>query len=595
MEELFHPLEAYRDRLKEEHARNVSETFEKLVAEAGTDAEGNRKTCEELKKLREELKAAKGSLAWRRFWRGLLWVLAVAAGVGVWLAVASGGEARTAAAAAGGGVLALAVLLALKVAGPAVARAKERVEELAQLAAEKEAEAEAQVAGLMKLFDWDLPGKISEKTMPQVKFDPFFTGGRLRELESTFGWRGEGIGEGSVLWSQSGEINGNPFVVGRVLEQGEGMETYTGHLWITYRVPVRDANGHVRMETRRQRLTATVTKPKPVYGERDFVIYANEAAERLAFRREPSPMAETEPGSRAEKRALKGAVKKLEKFARNLDDSYGFTMSDPEFEAYFNAWDRSDEVQFRLLFTPLAQRQELSILKDRTEGFGDDFEMQKTGKINVLWPEHLKATSLDGEPGRYHSCDLREIRRIFQEYNEGWFRHVFFALAPLLAVPLYQQYRSHETIWKCLQDRASASPEHEALANYLGEGHFRHPASVTRNILKTAARRGAAEQEQRVEVTAYGFRTETHTDYVATWGADGKVHEVPVEWKEYLPVSRRSEMDVVDAEGLPRREFEGAASEAWGGFLRRHRAMAGEMRLRRGVLGGRVEGREERG
>ena len=590
MEELFHPLEAYRDRLKEEHAKNVRETFEGLVAEAGTDVEANRKTCAELRRLQGRLKEAKGRLGWRRFWRGLLWVVVVASAVAVGLGALSGGEALKMALAGGGTVGALALLLALKVAGPAVAAAKAEVERLAAAAAEKEAEAMGQVEGLLKLFDWDLPGKISEKTMPQVKFDPYFTGGRLRDLESTFGWRGEGIGEGSVLWSQSGEINGNPFVVGRALEQGEGMETYTGHLWITYKTPVRDANGHVRMETRRQRLTATVTKPKPVYGERDFVIYANEAAERLAFRREPSPMAGLEPGSRAEKRALKGAVKKLEKFARNLDDSYGFTMSDPEFEAYFNAWDRSDEVQFRLLFTPLAQRQELAILKDRTVGFGDDFEMQKTGKINVLWPEHLKATSLDGEPGRYRSCDFGEIRRIFQEYNEGWFRHAFFALAPLLAVPLYQQHRSHETIWKCLQDRASAQPEHEALANYLGEGRFRHPASATRNILKTEARRGAAEGEQRVAVTAYGFRTEKRTDYVGTWGADGRMHQVPVEWLEYLPVSRRSEMDVVDAEGLPRREFEGAASEAWGEFLRRHRAMAGEMRLRRGVLGGRVEG-----
>ena len=41
MEELFHPLEAYRDRLKKEHARNVREAFEALVAEAGTDEAAN--------------------------------------------------------------------------------------------------------------------------------------------------------------------------------------------------------------------------------------------------------------------------------------------------------------------------------------------------------------------------------------------------------------------------------------------------------------------------------------------------------------------------------------------------------------------------
>ena len=568
-EELYEPLERYRDELKAAHRANAEAMFAELAEASGVDVEANAKTCAEAGRLGRELKEWER----RKGWRLAVAALAAVAGGAGWLdGVHPEWVARgIAVAAVAGGVLGWG-------AHPAVKRAAGKVSELKAALAAKEAEAEAQMAGLNALFDWDMPGKLSERTLPGVKFDGYFSEGRLRDLRETFGWSGEGFGDGSVLWAQSGEINGNPFVVGRIVEQRESTKVYEGRKRISWRARVPDGNGGWRWETRHETLVATVEKPIPTHPERSFVLFANDAAERLAFTRSPSPMAAETPGTRSCERALKRCIRKLEKFARNLDDAYGFTMSDPEFEAYFQAWDRNDEVQFRLLYTVLAQRQMLALLKDRSTGFGDDFDMRKSGRINVLWPRHLDGTCLDGDPARWRSRSFETAKKRFVEGNEEWFRHMYFALAPLLAVPLYQQTRSHETIWRGVADRASAAPEHEALANFLGERRWRHPASVTRNLLKAAARRGA-DGRRVVEVTAHGFRGEERVEYVSVWGGDGHRHDVAVPWTEYLPVERTSDMRVVDAPGKSRLECEAAGGGTGGEDL------AGLI-YRRAVLGG---------
>ncbi|MBR6021678.1 MAG: hypothetical protein IK066_04585 [Kiritimatiellae bacterium] len=581
-EELYEPLERYRDELKAAHRANAEAMFAELAEASGVDAGANAKTCAEAERLGHELKDWKRRKGWRLAAEVALWVALAVAVLAAVAGVTGFPDGARHAGWMGWGTVGAGLAGALLGWGarPAVKRAAGKVSELKAALAGVEAEAEAQMAGLNGLFDWDMPGKLSEKTLPGVKFDGYFSEGRLRDLRETFGWNGEGFGKGSVLWAQSGEINGNPFVVGRVVEQAEGTKTYKGTKRISWRARVPDGNGGWRWETRHETLVATVEKPMPTYPERSFVLFANDAAERLEFTRAPSPMAKETPGTRGCERALKRCVKKLEKFARNLDDRYGFTMSDPEFEAYFQAWDRNDEVQFRLLYTVLAQRQLLALLKDRSEGFGDDFEMQKRGRINVLWPKHLDGACLDGNPARWRSRSFATAKEKFVEGNAAWFRHAYFALAPLLAVPLYQQTRSHETIWRSVLDRASASPEHEALANFLGEGRWKHPGSVTRNILKAAARRGA-DGRRRVEITALGFRTEERVDQVPVWGQDGNRHLVDVPWLEYLPVERTSEMRVVDAPGKSRRECEAAPpASGFGG-----EDLAGLI-YRRAVLGG---------
>ena len=48
--------------------------------------------------------------------------------------------------------------------------------------------------------------------------------------------------------------------------------------------------------------------------------------------------------------------------------------------------------------------------------------------------------------------------------------------------------------------------------------------------------------ESTIAVTAHGYCGEERVDYEEVYGGDGKWHEVAVNWTEYLPVERTSNM-----------------------------------------------------
>ena len=100
--------------------------------------------------------------------------------------------------------------------------------------------------------------------------------------------------------------------------------------------------------------------------------------------------------------------------------------------------------------------------------------------------------------------------------------------------------RTRRAIYGEKEKGRSAFWEHEAIANYYGDKCFSHPASVTKNILKTQCVSRDDAGLGTVEVTAAGFRGEERVDHVSVSGGDGRFHAVPVPWTEYLPVQKKS-------------------------------------------------------
>jgi hypothetical protein len=201
-------------------------------------------------------------------------------------------------------------------------------------------------------------------------------------------------------------------------------------------------------------------------------------------------------------------------------------------------------------------------------GYGDDFTFRKDGRINRISAAHLDRLPIDTDPARFRDWDWEAAYRRFVEFNDTYFKNVYFALAPLLAIPLYQQTRTHEEIWKdVLAHRRASFWEHEAIANYHGDEAFRHPRCVTRNILKTNVV-GRAEGECTVAVTAYGYRGVDRVHHEEVHGGDGEWHDVPVEWIEYLPVQRTSNL-CLSASPTPSERFCRRAEESGASAYRR--------------------------
>ena len=546
--EIDNPLENYRNHFREGFLHAAEEEFQRLLKASGVDEAENARRVAAIRKLEGQLSSAESKKGLLTMLMILLFLGLAAAGICCYHGFEIQNQDYQL---YGGGAAAAILLLLITWVIPARSRASTQVSDLKQKLEEEKNAAYEQMAPLNALYDWDITSRLIHKVCPILNLDPYFTEGRLAELEDHFGWnRAYHTDQRSVLFSQSGDIQGNPFAFGEVLAQEWGKKTYSGSIVIHWRERCTDSKGKSYWVTRSETLVATVTKPIPVYGLEKFLIYGNDAAPDLSFSREPSSLSKAGNGW-WDRHRMKREYKKLKKYSENLDDDSQYTlMSNQDFEVLFHAMNRDHEVQFRLLYTPLAMQQTVSLLKDQEVGYGDDFKFIKDHRMNTILPEHLRNFDLTTDPAIYRNYNLEDARRFFLTHNAEYFKQVYFSLAPLLCVPLYQQMRTAKTIYGYTPGEESSFWEHESLANYLGEERFRHPSSITRNILKTEkfSRNG---QSSSVIVTAHGFRGEKHVEYITKWGGDGHTHEVPVEWIEYLPVEQVTQFELSEQIPVP--------------------------------------------
>jgi hypothetical protein len=535
MNEFDEPVKDYVGYFKELHARNVSEYFENLVRVSQVDEPANIQTVSELRVIEEKI--AKGSST-RGWWRFARIASLIAAGVAVYSAI----QLKDWYYALFAPALALVLFVFLKV-NKAVKDLNDQLGDLGKQKEAKSSEAWQQMEPLNSLHTWEAARKLFEKTYPDIKLDPYFSNLRLADLATSYGLM-DGFNNGrSMLITQSGTLKENPFVVARYIHHWIGNKIYYGSITIFWTEQVRNSNGDYVSVQRSQVLTASVTKPFPEYQNRNTVIYGHEAAPNLSFTRTPSNLSGIGDGMFDNWRK-EHAVKKVEKKARkavNTGKGNLTVMSNREFEALFNAVDRDNEIEFRLLFTPLAQQEMVNILNEKQAGYGDDFTFVKNGQINYIEPAHLSQTRFDGDPRMFRSLELAEARKFFNEFHADYFRSLYFGFAPLLTVPMYRDNRTAAKPKVSANSKWSSFWEHEGMANYLGHEHFAHPQSVTQNLLKTSIS-GGGESAIDVTVVAHGYQGLPRVDIVPMLGGDGRWHEVPVPWTEYIPVSKQSKI-----------------------------------------------------
>ncbi len=540
IEDVYEPLARYRDEFRQKFAKLAREKFKELTDRSGIDVRANRALVAEIRHLQRQADSAGTKKTCYGCLMAVGFVCAALALIGM---LAMNGPDKQA---QGVCVLGIVAGLALGIVMiPLFNAVAELLANLQSRISKKTGIAWEQMEPLNRLYTWDVTVKLIESTVPRLEFDPYFTAGRLATLHGQYGWDDSFNDGKSIIFAQSGVINGNPFVFGHYLDMEWGEKTYEGTKEISWTEWEEDANGKERPVRRHETLHAHVTKPIPVYNEHKILVYGNDAAPNLSFSRQPSGL--TEEGGLLGSLRKKWRLSRLKAYSRNLDDDSNFTlMSNHEFETWFHAKDRDHEVEFRLLFTPVAQTQMLNLMKDTTVGYGDDFTFLKQRKINLLFSKHLNEATIDTDPSRFHNCDYDAAAAFFISFNERYFKDAYFSLAPLLAIPLYQQMRTHEEIWKdVLGHRASSFWEHEAVANYHGESKFEHPSCITRSILKTRIV-NREDGESTIAVTAHGHKGVERVDYEEVYGGDGRWHDVPVPWTEYLPVQRTSNMCICE-------------------------------------------------
>ncbi|MBP5585429.1 MAG: hypothetical protein J6Y92_03635 [Lentisphaeria bacterium] len=601
-EDITSPLDAYRDHFQQDNAEAAEAVLDELIKLSGVDVEGNKSLCGEIHELEDQLKHGGKKCRNKKLIRLALILLSILlAAIPILrilhlifpdlpdLPLPNLAQIVPALLSAAGFWYVFSKLnKAIRTLADLLRRLREECDK-------KIAAAYEQLHALNELFDWGTVAEVVRRTIPNLVLDNFFSQERLADLKDIFGWTDDFNRDKSILYCHSGDLQGNPFVLAESLNYKMGMKTYTGSLSISWQEQetYTDDKGHThtRWVTRHETLHASVDKPCPEYHKEKFLVYGNEAAPDLSFSRTPTGLAD---GSLFDKTRLKWRMSSQKEKARK-DVEYTVTAN-RTFNALFNADDRDHEIQFRLLFTPLAQEEMVKLLQDNDVGYGDDFIFRKRKKINMILPAHLRDFDISASPDRFRHYDLEHIRGVFLSYNAEFFKAFYFTMAPLLVIPLYQQTKPPKfgtvynkrpgsvSFWEC-----------ESLANSFDPEMFRHPQSVTKNILKTTSE-PQPDGDTLVSVTAHGFRGVEHTDYISKHGGDGHWHDVPVHWIEYIPVQKTSPFFVRETPEASRREFDQqkSGSEEWRGFFKRWGMAPAEAAFRRGMVYGRKEKETEK-
>ncbi len=429
-------------------------------------------------------------------------------------------------------------------------RINKRLRELREQLANKEITKEnllqtayQQVAPLNALFTEFDAQRLVSKTFPHVVFDTYFTKERLEQMQA-FGFHETSDTDETVTDTISGSFYGYPFLYKRELSYYLGTKTYNGSLIIRWTTTKRDARGVMKTVEHTQTLRASVQKPYPYFSTETLLYYAHEEAPNLHFSR-----IHTNVDNKSEEqveRQIRVGTRKLEKLAaKSAKNDGNFTIvGNTEFEVLFNAVNRDDEIAFRYLFTPMAQENMVKLMRSN-EGYGDDFDFIKDGKINVIRSMHAQYSPLYLPASTYKSYDAALVEKTFKKINYEFFKSLFFDFAPLMLIPAYQQPLAHS---ENIVSGDLTPLTFEAIAARLP--HYTAPNDAAVNVIyktKLAEKTGNA---YTVYVYADSFKAQKRIDYVSKHGDDGNVHNVPVEWVEYIPTKKTSLIKIVPEEDL---------------------------------------------
>ena len=396
------------------------------------------------------------------------------------------------------------------------------------------------VEPLCVLYEWGMPNTVLNRTLPSfLHFDENFDIKRYLSLVGNYGYKPNDDPMVSTLGVQSGACLGNPFILEKELHCTIRKKAYTGSLVIHWTTTYTDSKGNTHVEHHTQTLHATVYHPAPFYDEETYLRYANEAAPRLCFTR--TPQVSKDASEKDIKKQVQRVTKDLQKDIENGNTKITL-MSNNEFDALWGAFDRNNEVEFRLLFTPLAQQNEVALITDK-QYYGDDFTFIKNHKMNTIYSQHSQSFDYFVSPYDFYDVDIRKMRANFVTYCLAYFRSLYFDLAPLLSIPLYQQTKSVDYLYGEDAPMNLSADEQEVMANALGVANFSPDYGTTRVLLRAKFLKKEGN-EDLVHVRATNYYSEPRVDYVACMGGDGEYHNVPVHWDEYFRTYRNSLMKV---------------------------------------------------
>ena len=505
---IYNPHKEFEEKYQKLHFDNTNKFFDSLVQKSGINIEENRKTVKEYNELKDKAPSLKRRLGWLCFFRVLMIITII-----------------------------LIPLVILKL-NPKIRALKEKCNFTEQKITELFALANEQMAALNNLLSDRDAFTIIENTIPDISFSPYLSSNQEENMVMNFDFTDTNDNDHSTVEVLTGYYNENPFLFESKLTHKMGIETYHGQLKISWTVTYRDHAGRTQKRTETQILHASVMKPKPFYNTQLTLKYGSQSAPELSFTRDATHL-EQKNDKQIDKYIKKGEKKLKQLTDESIKQNKNFmSMANSDFEVLFDALDRNNEVQFRTLFTPLAQTNMVELMRSKT-AYGDDFDFIKRKRMSKIIPQHSQKRSVFLRAVAYQSFLFDNVKDAFIQKNTEFFKMLYFDFAPILAIPAYQErpvkslepIKNFEQVYSC--------KEYEALANKVKTKYTVNPRTKTKAILK-ASFVGSNNGTDEICVTAYSYDTVFRTDYIPVRGGDGYIHNVPVHWNEYIPIQTKN-------------------------------------------------------
>ena len=501
---IYNPLEEFDDKFKKLHLDNTKNYLEELVRQSEVNIEANRQTVKEHNELKENLSKIKKKFNLWRFLRVLMIISLV-----------------------------LIPLVIIKIT-PKIKALRSEIEEVDKKIEELFALAQRQMAPLNSLFTDRDALKIIESTIPMISFAPCFSVNQEMNMVINYDFNDHNNGEQSTVDVLAGHYNENPFLFENKLIHKMGVEVYHGYKTIRWTETYRGSDGKIHTRTRSETLHATVTKPKPFYSTQVMLNYCAQGGPELSFTRDATHL------ERKSEKEIDRYVKKGEKKLKKMTDKAikqnkdFMSMSNSDFEVLFDALDRTNEVQFRTLFTPLAQTNMVDLIRSQS-GYGDDFNFIKQNRTNRIVSQHSQGRVITLLPSAYFSYSFDIIKENFISKNIDYFKAIYFDFAPLWAIPIYQERPVHSLKPIPEYSQKYSYKEYEALSNKVSAEYVVHPKTKTHAILKSSFVNSKNDID-KICICAYSYDIIPRVDFIPVHGGDGRWHNVPVPWDDYIPL-----------------------------------------------------------
>lgn len=542
----FDPIDFYKGPLKAEYDKSAAEFLNALVRVANIDEAANRKIVAEINRLKKKIEDTQKTLVGFKFLLALCIFLLVAGVVMAIVGICLDLEILTKILLiAIGAVVAIGmVLLIFLVINKKIKNLNSIFEKHQAAYYQALNQGIAMLNPFRQLLTYKDFIRLVNRTTDVIKLDEELKPQKLLMLHSLYNYNYRYNQNVSVCSVQSGDISSNPFIRVKLFATEMVNFTYVGRRTVTW-AETYHSNGRTYTRTVSQTLTATVVKPVPKYYFDSAVIYGNEAAPDLSFTRRPSGV-ETDSTEKQIDNLVKKGEKQLEKLTEKATkQGREFqALANSEFDVLFGALNRDNEVQYRLLFTPLAQQNMVEIITSK-EPYGDDFYFKKDKKLNIVSTLHGK-DMFDYDPSifnQYYDYDL--LKKDFLIYLKNLFGSLYFDLAPILAIPLYQTtdaglYNPGEIL------NHVSTLEAESFVNEMAKVAdlvFRPQEAAEKLILKVNYQNSVGETDI-FDVVAYSYQKIPNVTVVPVMANNGRLYDVAVNWFDFIPVNKTSRVGI---------------------------------------------------